>query len=116
MLSLQHALPAPCFLPPFPTPSSQLHPSPLHDTANTHALATFHTYKPTARSLDSYHEILYKRLDKLLNVTHPRKSVMLAIDGPAPLAKLMTQRDRRKVCVESLWGCLCAGVWVCWCL
>jgi len=51
----------------------------------------------TARSPDSYHETLYKRLDKLLNVTQPRKSVMLAIDGPAPLAKLMTQRERRKV-------------------
>jgi hypothetical protein len=50
-----------------------------------------------ARNLDSYHEVLYKRMDKLLNVTQPRKSVMLAIDGPAPLAKLMTQRERRKV-------------------
>lgn len=51
----------------------------------------------SARNLDAYHEVLYKRLDKLLNTTQPRKSVMLAIDGPAPLAKLMTQRERRKV-------------------
>jgi 5'-3' exonuclease len=50
-----------------------------------------------ARNLDHYHEVLYKRMDRLLNVTQPRKSVMLAIDGPAPLAKLMTQRERRKV-------------------
>jgi 5'-3' exonuclease len=51
----------------------------------------------SARNLDHYHEVLYKRMDRLLNVTQPRKSVMLAIDGPAPLAKLMTQRERRKV-------------------
>jgi 5'-3' exonuclease len=57
-----------------------------------------------ARNLDSYHEVLYKRMDKLLNVTQPRKSVMLAIDGPAPLAKLMTQRDRRKVRDTGLGG------------
>jgi hypothetical protein len=57
----------------------------------------------TARNLDAYHEVLYKRLDKLLNTTQPRKSVMLAIDGPAPLAKLMTQRERRKVGVGR--GC-----------
>lgn len=61
----------------------------------------------TARNLDNYHELLYKRLDRLLNVTQPCKSVMLAIDGPAPLAKLMTQRERRKV---GWWWWLVLGV------
>jgi 5'-3' exonuclease len=36
-------------------------------------------------------------LDAILRLTQPRKSIMLAIDGPAPLAKLVTQRSRRKV-------------------
>jgi hypothetical protein len=33
----------------------------------------------------------------VLDATNPQKSVMLAVDGPAPLAKLLTQRERRKV-------------------
>jgi 5'-3' exonuclease len=40
---------------------------------------------------------LYSKLDEVLRVMQPRKTVMLAVDGPAPLAKLLTQRERRKV-------------------
>ncbi|CAG9464467.1 unnamed protein product [Pedinophyceae sp. YPF-701] len=39
--------------------------------------------------------ILYQQLDAVLNMTNPRKTVMLALDGPAPLAKLLVQRTRR---------------------
>ena len=35
---------------------------------------------------------LYSELDKILLRCQPRKSVLLAMDGPAPLAKLLTQR------------------------
>jgi 5'-3' exonuclease len=52
---------------------------------------------PAAENYDKYHALLHKRLDAIMRLTNPRKSVMLAIDGPAPLAKLITQRDRRKV-------------------
>jgi hypothetical protein len=51
-----------------------------------------------AENYDKYHALLHKRLDAIMRLTNPRKSVMLAIDGPAPLAKLITQRERRKVC------------------
>ena len=34
-------------------------------------------------------------LDEQLSVTRPRKSVVLAFDGPPPAAKLMTQKKRR---------------------
>jgi 5'-3' exonuclease len=56
-----------------------------------------HPYIHAADCYDKYHALLHKRLDAIMRLTNPRKSVMLAIDGPAPLAKLITQRDRRKV-------------------
>jgi 5'-3' exoribonuclease 1 len=51
--------------------------------------------------MDKFHATLYKRLDEILRVAGPRKSVMLALDGPAPLAKLLTQRKRRQVGVSA---------------
>jgi XRN 5'-3' exonuclease N-terminus len=50
-----------------------------------------------ADNMDKFHAMLHKRLNDILRATNPRKTVMLAIDGPAPLAKLVTQRERRKV-------------------
>ena len=38
---------------------------------------------------------LYRRLDELLALLRPQRRVMLALDGPAPLAKLLEQRRRR---------------------
>lgn len=38
---------------------------------------------------------LFCKLDHLLRVVQPRKSLVLAFDGPAPLAKLQLQRSRR---------------------
>ena len=36
--------------------------------------------------------LLYQRLDEVLGLCEPHKSVVFALDGPAPLAKLLTQR------------------------
>lgn len=55
-----------------------------------------------APTYERYHTLLHRRLDAILQLTKPRKSVMLAIDGPAPLAKLLTQRERRKVSLCAL--------------
>ena len=38
---------------------------------------------------------IFRELDATLRVLQPRKSVVLAFDGPGPLAKLLTQRKRR---------------------
>ena len=40
--------------------------------------------------------ILFARLDRLLRSARPARGVLLALDGPAPLAKLLTQRARRR--------------------
>lgn len=50
-----------------------------------------------ANNMDHFHSLMYKKLDDILAATCPRKSVQFALDGPAPLAKLLTQRARRKV-------------------
>ena len=44
------------------------------------------------RTLNRFHVSLYTHLDEVLRRTQPRKSVVFALDGPAPLAKLLTQR------------------------
>ena len=46
----------------------------------------------TATNRENLHKLLYKRLDELLWLAKARKTVMFALDGPAPLAKLLTQR------------------------
>ncbi|KAK9803810.1 hypothetical protein WJX73_001771 [Symbiochloris irregularis] len=38
---------------------------------------------------------IYAKLDQILRACRPVKSVVIAMDGPAPLAKLLTQRQRR---------------------
>jgi len=43
-----------------------------------------------------FYILLYQKLDFVLDTCKPNKSVMFALDGPAPLAKLVTQRIRRK--------------------
>ena len=45
-----------------------------------------------AHTKQHFHKLLYMRLDELLMLTSPRHSVMFALDGPGPLAKVMTQR------------------------
>jgi len=65
-------------------------PRPAMHTCLLVPISTAHTY-------EKFHCLLHKRLDAILQSVQPAKSVMLAIDGPAPLAKVLTQRERRKV-------------------
>lgn len=46
----------------------------------------------TARTKQYFHYTLHRRLDDILAAAAPRKRVVLALDGPAPLAKLLEQR------------------------
>ncbi|KAG1672628.1 hypothetical protein FOA52_002109 [Chlamydomonas sp. UWO 241] len=55
-----------------------------------------HTAMDNAWNVDGFHTELHARLDKVLTACEPRKSLMLAVDGPAPIAKLLSQRERRK--------------------
>eukprot|EP00878_Enallax_costatus_P028898 GHUV01031256.1.p1 GENE.GHUV01031256.1~~GHUV01031256.1.p1 ORF type:complete len:123 (+),score=22.48 GHUV01031256.1:183-551(+) len=66
--------------------------------------SVLHNVLRKAENYDKYHALLHKRLDMILRLTNPRKSVMLAIDGPAPLAKLITQRERRKVLCSRVYS------------
>lgn len=54
-----------------------------------------HSAMKKATDLPHFRRILFKRLDSVMAVASPKKSVMFALDGPAPLAKLLTQRNRR---------------------
>jgi len=40
--------------------------------------------------------LVFSRLDALMAAARPRAACVLALDGPAPLAKLLTQRRRRR--------------------
>lgn len=51
---------------------------------------------PTGRTWERFHKVLHQRLNDIVDKTGPHKTIMLAADGPAPLAKLITQRERRK--------------------
>lgn len=46
----------------------------------------------TANNNKRFHGALHKKLDEVFQLATPRKTVVLALDGPAPLAKLLTQR------------------------
>ena len=63
-----------------------------------------HVVWPAARNVSRFHIALYRQLDEVLSRTHPRKSVVFALDGPAPLAKLLTQR-----CGPNTYNQLCAA-------
>ncbi len=60
-----------------------------------------HNSLRNSRTVERFHEKLHMKLDGIMKAACPRKSVMLAVDGPAPIAKLMTQRERRKVGAKS---------------
>lgn len=58
--------------------------------------STLHTVTRKAYSRNAFHMLLHKRLDELIDSLQPQKRVVIAMDGPAPLAKLLEQRRRRK--------------------
>lgn len=45
-----------------------------------------------AKTKSGFYHALFRELNDVLLLTRPRLSVTLALDGPAPLAKLLTQR------------------------
>jgi XRN 5'-3' exonuclease N-terminus len=48
-----------------------------------------------ASDLQSVAKLIFREIDATLKVACPTKSIFFAIDGPAPTAKLLTQRRRR---------------------
>jgi hypothetical protein len=55
--------------------------------------------------------MLHKRLDQLFNMIRPRKTVVMALDGPAPLAKLITQRYVLQAYTRKTSNCCCVLHW-----
>ncbi|EFN50853.1 hypothetical protein CHLNCDRAFT_141768 [Chlorella variabilis] len=58
--------------------------------------STLHQVIRRARTKQYFHLLLHRRLDEILATTRPTQRVVLALDGPAPLAKLLEQRRRRR--------------------
>jgi hypothetical protein len=58
--------------------------------------STLHVVARKAHNKHGLHMLLHRRLDALLAATSPRQRVVLAFDGPAPLAKVLEQRRRRR--------------------
>ncbi|KAI8102885.1 hypothetical protein M9434_005677 [Picochlorum sp. BPE23] len=67
-----------------------------HDAVYIDLASTLHTVTRKAYSRNAFHMLLHKRLDELIDSLQPQKRVVIAMDGPAPLAKLLEQRRRRK--------------------
>jgi hypothetical protein len=56
-----------------------------------------HKVSRSSRSYNILWKKMYKELDTILNITNPRQSVYIVMDGPASRAKLIEQRKHRKV-------------------
>jgi hypothetical protein len=67
-----------------------------HDAVYIDLASTLHTVTRKAFSRSAFHVLLHRRLDELIDSLGPKKRVVIAMDGPAPLAKLLEQRRRRK--------------------
>jgi 5'-3' exonuclease len=61
-------------------------------TARKTATPQHNGFARAAETDDDFHVMLHARLDKVLKLIDPQKTVVFALDGPAPLAKLLTQR------------------------
>ena len=76
------------------------------------AARTAHThYTLPAKTHRHFHAMLHKRLDQLFNMIRPRKTVVMALDGPAPLAKLITQRYVLQAYTRKTSNCCCVLHW-----
>jgi len=51
--------------------------------------------RPAPRNEEEIFECIFDALDRMFNIIRPRKLLYLAIDGPAPRAKMNQQRQRR---------------------
>ena len=51
--------------------------------------------RPAPRNEEEIFECIFDALDRMFNIIRPRKLLYLAIDGPAPRAKMNQQRTRR---------------------
>ena len=63
---------------------------------NRRSADPLHPTSPPASTPGRFAKHVFARLDALLSATRPRSVAVLALDGPAPLAKLLTQRQRRR--------------------
>ena len=80
----------------FEDPKSHSTTKVTHDAVYIDLASTLHTVTRKAYSKSAFHVLLHRRLDELIDGLGPRKRVVIAMDGPAPLAKLLEQRRRRK--------------------
>lgn len=76
----------------YPGAFSRLDPGQQVDHLYIDLNATLHTILRRYRDPASFHRRLHARLDDYISELRPRKRVVIALDGPAPLAKLLEQR------------------------
>jgi hypothetical protein len=80
----------------YPEAFSEVRAPRAYDHVYVDLPSTLHDVSRKARSKAGLHAGLHARLDALLAAAAPRRSMLLALDGPAPLAKLLEQRRRRR--------------------
>ncbi|KAH7622955.1 putative 5'-3' exoribonuclease 2 [Nannochloris sp. 'desiccata'] len=80
----------------YPEAFCELGPNNSFDNIYIDLQSTLHMVTRKSRNRHGFHLLLHRRLDTLLSTLSPNERVVLAMDGPAPLAKLLEQRRRRR--------------------